>query len=99
MLEGPVRNILVEVLDPAGAGLDPACLDGATADMLDRIRIMPRYMGTGITCLTMAYGATGSRIDTWRRSRIGPLRDFVEFYEKMGTFVYYSHVEKRMTHP
>ncbi|MDG1481516.1 MAG: hypothetical protein P8R54_18110 [Myxococcota bacterium] len=30
----------------------------------------------------------------WKVSPIGPLRQFVQFYEKMGTFVYYSCVEE-----
>ena len=33
-------------------------------------------------------------LDAWKRSPIGLLRSFTQFYEKMGTFVYYSHVEE-----
>ena len=35
-----------------------------------------------------------ARLDEWRSSPVGLLRSFTQFYEKMGTFVYYSHVEE-----
>jgi hypothetical protein len=34
------------------------------------------------------------QIERWKFSSIGPMRDFVSFYEKMGTFVFYSHLEE-----
>lgn len=98
-----VSTLLEDLLDPEGRGLDPGFLAGATSDMLARVRIMPRYMGTGIVALTLLFGLGGytrmpkakrvRRIERWRRSPVSPLRDFVEFYEKMGTFVYYSRME------
>lgn len=33
-------------------------------------------------------------LDRWRGAPVGVLRDFVAFFEKMGVFVYYSHVEE-----
>jgi len=35
----------------------------------------------------------------WKDSPIGPLRQFVQFYEKMGSFVYYSCVEEDLMPP
>lgn len=35
----------------------------------------------------------------WKVSPVGPLRQFVQFYEKMGSFVYYSCVEEDMMPP
>ena len=35
----------------------------------------------------------------WKTSPIGPLRQFVQFYEKMGSFVYYSCVEEDLMPP
>lgn len=32
----------------------------------------------------------------WKVSPVGPLRQFVQFYEKMGTFVYYSCLEEEL---
>ena len=31
----------------------------------------------------------------WKFAPVGFCRDFVDFYEKMGIFVYYSHVEEK----
>ena len=31
----------------------------------------------------------------WRSHPVGPFRDFGQFYEKMGTFLYYSLIEER----
>lgn len=35
------------------------------------------------------------QLEHWRRLPVGPCRQFVEFYEKMGTFIYYSQLEAR----
>jgi len=33
------------------------------------------------------------QVHQWKHSPIGSLRDFIDFYEKMGTFVYYCQLE------
>ena len=33
-------------------------------------------------------------LDLWRAAPVGVFRDFVAFYEKMGVFVYYTHIEE-----
>jgi len=38
-------------------------------------------------------------LGSWEVSPIGPLRQFVQFYEKMGSFVYYSCVEEDLMPP
>ena len=38
-------------------------------------------------------------LTAWKNAPIGPLRQFVQFYEKMGTFVYYSCLEESMMPP
>jgi hypothetical protein len=38
-------------------------------------------------------------LGSWKTSPIGPLRQFVQFYEKMGSFVYYSCVEEDLMPP
>ncbi len=105
MLTTSVRALLEDVLDPLDRGLDAGCLQGAVNDMEGRIRGMPRYMGTGIAAVTVLVGLSGyprwsrerrlAALDRLRTGPIGPLRDFVEFYEKMGTFTYFSRVEHR----
>lgn len=109
MLTAAIRTLLEDVLDPLDRGLDAGCLHGAVQDMEGRIRGMPRYMGVGIAAVTALVGASG--YPRWPRARrlkwlarlrtgpVGPLRDFVEFYEKMGTFTYFSRVEHRVGVP
>jgi hypothetical protein len=100
-----VSAILEDLLDPEGAGgLDAALLRDATAAMQGRISGMPTYMGLGIRMLTRVFTADGysklpkarriARIEAWRNAPLSPMRDWVEFYEKMGTFVYYTQVER-----
>ncbi len=95
--------LLRDLLDPEGRGLDAVLLAGATQDMQARVAGMPRYLGAGIKALSLVFAATGyprwplarrlGFIRAWRSSPLSPMRDFVEFYEKMGTFVYWSRVE------
>ena len=99
-----VKTLIDDLLDPDGRGLDATHLAGATQDMKGRVRSMPRYLGMGMTALTALFASTGylglpkhlrvKRLARWRTSVISLRRDFVEFWEKMGTFTYYSRVEK-----
>ena len=103
-----VSLLLTDLLDPDGRGLDTACLAGATQDMKGRVQGMPRYMGVGMTALTGLFLGSGytmlpkerrvRRIQRWRTSPISIQRDFVEFWEKMGTFTYWSRIEARDHH-
>ncbi len=36
------------------------------------------------------------QLAAWRRAPLGPMRDLVEFYEKMGTFVFWSYREEEL---
>lgn len=38
-------------------------------------------------------------LEEWRGAPLGPCRQFVQFYEKMSTFLYYSLVEEAMMPP
>jgi hypothetical protein len=40
-----------------------------------------------------------SLLEDWRTAPLGPCRQFVQFYEKMGTFLYYSLVEESIMPP
>lgn len=40
-----------------------------------------------------------SLLNEWRNAPIGPCRQFVQFYEKMGIFLYYSLVEESIMPP
>lgn len=80
-----------------------------TAEMIQRIRGMPRYMGLGVAGLTVVFDSLavsthGRRfhqldattqdrlVGRWRKAPGG--KDMIDFYEKMGTFVFYSLVEE-----
>ena len=99
-----VLTLLSDLLDPDGHGLDATHLAGAAQDMKGRIKCMPRYMGIGMAALTGLFVGSGyvglpkawrvRRIARWRGSPISLQRSFVEFWEKMGTFTYWSRVEK-----
>ncbi|MES2644417.1 MAG: hypothetical protein V4850_33330 [Myxococcota bacterium] len=103
-VDAAVSTLIDDLLDPHGEGLDPTFLAGATQDMKGRVRGMPTYMGAGMAALTVLFVASGytrlpkarrvARIESWRRSPISLQRDFVEFWEKMSTFTYFSRVEK-----
>ena len=103
-VDAVISLLLEDLLDPSGRGLDAACLAGATQDMKGRVRGMPRYMGGGMAALTVLFVANGytrrpkekrvAQIEQWRTSPVSLQRDFVEFWEKMGTFTYWSRVEK-----
>ncbi len=103
-VDAAVSTLLSDLLDPEERGLDPVFLAGAAQDMKGRVRSMPRYMGAGMTALTVVFVGSGytrlskarrvARIERWRRSPVSLQRDFVEFWEKMGTFTYWSRVEK-----
>ncbi|MFT5686712.1 MAG: hypothetical protein ACI8RZ_007668 [Myxococcota bacterium] len=53
--------------------------------------------GSGVAGLDN--GRRTEMLGKWKVSPIGPLRQFVQFYEKMGTFVYYSCVEEELMPP
>lgn len=99
-----VSQLIQDLVDPEGRGLDPAHVAGAAGDMQARLRYMPSYMGAGMTGLTLVFARVGyaslprerrlARIERWRKGPVSLQRDFVEFWEKMGTFTYWSRVEK-----
>jgi len=39
---------------------------------------------------SQAHAARQMRVGEWSRAPIGPMRDFVEFFRRMGTFVWFS---------
>lgn len=80
-----------------------------TEEMLARLRGMPRYMGVGVAGLTVAFDSAAlatrgrrfhqldveaqrAHLALWRKAPLAA--DMVDFYEKMGTFVFYSLVEE-----
>ncbi|MDP2314269.1 MAG: hypothetical protein Q8P41_15310 [Pseudomonadota bacterium] len=105
-VDAAVSTLLEDLLDPHGRGLDAAFLAGATQDMKGRVAQMPKHLGAGMAVLTALFVGSGymllpkrmrvARLDRWRRSPFAVQRDFVEFWEKMATFTYFSRVEHAM---
>ncbi len=76
--------------------------------LLSKIGNMPPHLGFGMAALTLAFEAQGpvwhrlddatrrARFEAWRgRPVVG---DWVQFWEKMGVFVYWSVVEEEEDH-
>jgi hypothetical protein len=86
-------------------------VDETTSELMARIAAMPPHLGFGMVALVrlfetsaVASGAVASNLtlvnraillERWRRAPLGPARDFVTFFDKMGAFVYYSQREGR----
>jgi len=86
-------------------------VDETTSELMARITAMPPHLGFGMVALVRLFetsavpsGAVASNLtlvnraillDRWRRAPLGPARDFVTFFDKMGAFVYYSECEAR----
>ena len=80
-----------------------------TARLVQKIGLMPPHLGAGMVGLTFVFDGLGrvrggayaqldeaarrQHLQTWRKAPVGVMRDWVQFYEKMGTFVYWSVVE------
>ena len=86
-------------------------VEETTRELMERIAAMPPHLGFGMVALVrlfetsaIASGAVASNLTLvnrsillarWRRAPLGPARDFVTFFDKMGAFVYYSKSEGR----
>lgn len=83
--------------------------------LLHKLVNMPSYMGVGMMALTLTFDGLGvasgapfhrlplaKRRVIFRRLKgvaVGLLAAFFAFYEKMGSFIYYSHLEEAGLHP
>ncbi|MEL6345210.1 MAG: hypothetical protein AAFV53_19040 [Myxococcota bacterium] len=54
---------------------------------------------TGQSLRTLSIPQRQQLLDEWRASPIGPCRQFVQFFEKMGSFLYYSLLEESLMPP
>ena len=102
------------VSDAMGAGqkIDEEALGITTARMVERLGLMPRFLGVPMASATVVFDLAGwvhagrpfrrqgvdaqhKQMETWRNAPIGFFRDFLDFWEKMGVFVYFSTVEEK----
>ncbi len=89
-------------------------LDEATEVLMHKLTHMPTHLGLGMQGLTLVFDAAGAltgrpfrmkslparrrQLAVMKGAPVGLLRDFVAFYEKMGSFVYYSILEEAGEH-
>jgi hypothetical protein len=85
-------------------------LEPTTEVMARKLRQMPPHLGNAMAMVTLVFdtaGLTGgsrfrdkdlparrAQLAAWKTSPISILSDFVAFYEKMGSFTWYCHVEE-----
>ena len=105
----PIVSGIIDALlgSPEPEEREPENLSATAHIVVRKIGLMPRYMGLGLTVLTVAFDWTavltgGKRfrsldrprrqawVNRWRRAPLGVLRDLVQFYEMMGTIVYFA---------
>ncbi len=89
-------------------------VDETTAVLMHKLLNMPTHLSLGMQGMTLAFDAAGALTGRPFRSKslaarrrqlgwmkgapVGLLRDFAAFYEKMGSFVYYSIIEEAGDH-
>ena len=94
----------VDVLDGV------AHLEPTTEVMARKLRQMPPHLGNAMALMTLAFDAAGmvdgtpfrrkelparrAQLAAWKGTPVSVLSDFVAFYEKMGSFTWYCHVEE-----
>ena len=102
-------TLICRELEKESVALEPF-FEETVQGMLEKLFGMPQYLALGMVGLTLVFDRYGVlrggrfcslsldqrhvQLRKWKFSPVGPMRDFVAFYEKMGTFVYYSHVEE-----
>ena len=102
-------TLICRELETESASSEPF-FEETVEGMLEKLFGMPQYLALGMVGLTLVFDRYGTlsggrfsslsldqrhaQLRKWKFSPVGPMRDFVAFYEKMGTFVYYSHVEE-----
>ena len=87
-----------------------AHLEPTTEVMARKLRQMPPHLGNAMALMTLAFDTAGlaggtrfrskdlparrAQLTAWKNTPVSVLSDFVAFYEKMGSFTWYCHVEE-----
>lgn len=91
-----------------------AHLDEAVEVLMHKLVHMPTHLSLGMQAMTLAFDAAGAvsgrpfrvkslparrrQLAIMKGAPVGLLRDFAAFYEKMGSFVFYSIIEEAGEH-
>lgn len=118
ILTPAVRGVLEAVVADAVGGpekVDPQILKTTTDRMMERLGLMPTFLGVPMAGATVVFDAMGilyagrpfrsqptpsrhKQMESWRNAPIGFLRNYLDFWEKMGVFVYFSTLEEKESH-
>ena len=87
-----------------------AHLEPTTEVMARKLRQMPPHLGNAMALMTLLFDGAGmaggtrfrakdlparrAQLAAWKSTPVSVLSDFVAFYEKMGSFTWYCHVEE-----
>jgi hypothetical protein len=86
IVSGLVRTALHRSLSVQASDKD---VDMTTKALVEKINKMPVVLKTAMTVLTYVFGLVGN-FNQWKKSPIGVLGSFTDFYEKMSVFIYFS---------
>lgn len=91
-----------------------AHLDETVSVLMHKLTHMPTHLSLGMQGMTLAFDALGAlggrpfrskalparrrQLAVMKNAPLGLMRDFAAFYEKMGSFVYYSILEEAGEH-
>lgn len=97
--------VVETVMPPSGAGRE-ALIEETGRQLQVILDIMPFFLSLPLLILTLVFELCGLRagarfsrlappkrrrlVRQWRESRIKVLQDFIQFYEKMTVFIYFS---------
>lgn len=87
-----------------------AHLEATTDVMARKLRQMPPHLGHAMALMTLVFDTAGTtsgsrfrskdlpsrraQLESWKHTPVSVLSDFVAFYEKMGSFTWYCHIEE-----
>ena len=87
--------------------VDQESINQTSSILMEKILLMPRYLGVPMLFLTILFDWYGGvisgkcfqnqtypikirQINQWKHCSAGVLRDFIQFYERLTLFIYYS---------
>ena len=85
-------------------------LEATTEVMARKLCQMPPHLGSAMAMMTLLFDSAGlaggrrfrakdlparrAQLQSWKNTPVSVLSDFVAFYEKMGSFTWYCHIEE-----
>ena len=109
-VRGIVDAVVGEAIGSSGK-IDEEVARITTARMIERLSLMPRFLGVPMGSVAVVFDAVGiafagkrfrnqnahdrrRQMEIWRKIPIGVFGDFLDFWQTMGVFVYFSTLEE-----